>query len=165
MEWVLTRCYKTIFNHFINMLGNMFATYGFKFSNNRITIYMPSRSITFSTAVIANKVSSYLVIVVYVLLIPCAVVFYSGQYAVQTFVYNFPIHLSFPSMFSLTSLNSVTKIFVMTVKWFEPVKDQDSTVAPARHMWGQDHKIDLCSCFSGLSNLLNSLNRLNFHSV
>ena len=41
-------------------------------------------------------------------------------------------------MFSLNSLNSVTKIFVITVKGFVPttssVRDQDATIAPARHM-------------------------------
>ena len=41
-------------------------------------------------------------------------------------------------MFSLNSLNSMTKIFVITVKGFEPttssVRDQDATTAPARHM-------------------------------
>ena len=39
------------------------------------------------------------------------------------------------------SLNSVTKIFVITVKWLEPATqppllrgDQNATTAPARHM-------------------------------
>ena len=42
-------------------------------------------------------------------------------------------------MFSLNSLNSVTKIFVVTVKGFEPatscVRDDNATTEPARHMW------------------------------
>ena len=41
-------------------------------------------------------------------------------------------------MFSLISVNSVTKIFVITGKGFEPVtscvRDQDTTTAPATHM-------------------------------
>ena len=41
-------------------------------------------------------------------------------------------------MFSLNSLNSVAKIFVITVKELEPttscVRDQDATTASARHM-------------------------------
>ena len=41
-------------------------------------------------------------------------------------------------MFSLNSANSVTKIFVITVKGLEPatsnIRDQDATTAPARHM-------------------------------
>ena len=41
-------------------------------------------------------------------------------------------------MFSLNSLNSVTRIFRITVKGFEPsiscVRDQDATTAPERHM-------------------------------
>ena len=40
-------------------------------------------------------------------------------------------------MFSLNSLNSVTKIYVFTVKELEPatshVREQDATTAPARH--------------------------------
>ena len=42
-------------------------------------------------------------------------------------------------MFSLNSANSVTKIFVITVKGLKPatscVRDQNATTAPARHMW------------------------------
>ena len=42
-------------------------------------------------------------------------------------------------MFSQNSANSETKIFVITVKWFEPAisctRDQDATTGPARHMW------------------------------
>ena len=42
-------------------------------------------------------------------------------------------------MFFLKSLNSVTKIFVISAKGLEPVvsyvRDQDATTAPARHMW------------------------------
>ena len=49
------------------------------------------------------------------------------------------------------SLNSVTKIFVITVKGLELttscVRDQDATTVPARHM-----------CFSDLSDSLNSVN-------
>ena len=43
-------------------------------------------------------------------------------------------------MFSLNSVNSVTKTFVITVKGLEPatqpplVRDQDATTAPARHI-------------------------------
>ena len=41
--------------------------------------------------------------------------------------------------FFLNSLNPVTKIFVITVKGFEPatsyVRDQNATTVPARHMW------------------------------
>ena len=41
-------------------------------------------------------------------------------------------------MFSQNSANSETKIFVITVKWFEPAisctRDQDATTGPARHM-------------------------------
>ena len=41
-------------------------------------------------------------------------------------------------MFSMNSGNSVTKIFVITVKGFQPdiscVRDQDATTAPVRHM-------------------------------
>ena len=41
-------------------------------------------------------------------------------------------------MFSLNSANSVTKIFVLTEKGFEPansyVRDQDATAVPPRHM-------------------------------
>ena len=41
-------------------------------------------------------------------------------------------------MFSLNSANSVTKVFVITVKGIKPptfcVRDQDATTAPARHM-------------------------------
>ena len=41
-------------------------------------------------------------------------------------------------MFSLNSLNSGTKIFVIPVKGFKPatscVRDQDATAAPARHI-------------------------------
>ena len=48
----------------------------------------------------------------------------------------FPIHWSFSQMFSL---NSVTKIFVITVKGLEPaiscVRDQDATTEPARQTW------------------------------
>ena len=42
-------------------------------------------------------------------------------------------------MFSLNLLDSVTKIFVITVKGLEPAtpcaRDQDPTTAPARHVW------------------------------
>ena len=48
-------------------------------------------------------------------------------------------HLSSPSMFSLNSTDSVTKIFGITVKRLDPattcVRDQDATIEPARHMW------------------------------
>ena len=41
-------------------------------------------------------------------------------------------------MFSMNSANSVTKIFVITVKGLEPttsyLTDQDATTAPARHV-------------------------------
>ena len=41
-------------------------------------------------------------------------------------------------MFSVNSLNFVTKIFVITVKRLEPTascgRDQDVTTSPARHM-------------------------------
>ena len=41
-------------------------------------------------------------------------------------------------MFSVNSENSVTKIFVITVKGLEPaiscVRDQDATTEPARHI-------------------------------
>ena len=41
-------------------------------------------------------------------------------------------------MFSLDSLNSVTEVFVITEKKFEPsyscVRDQYATTVPARHM-------------------------------
>ena len=41
-------------------------------------------------------------------------------------------------MFSLHSLNSATKTFVITIKGFEAatsyVKDQDATIEPERHM-------------------------------
>ena len=44
-------------------------------------------------------------------------------------------YLRSPEMFSLSSLNSVTKIFVITVKGFEPaascVRDQDAITVPA----------------------------------
>ena len=50
--------------------------------------------------------------------------------------------LSFSYMFSLNSANSMTKIFVITVKEFKPVtscvRDQDATTAPTRHMREQD---------------------------
>ena len=40
-------------------------------------------------------------------------------------------------MFSLNSLNSVTEIFVITVKGLKPatfcVRDQDATTVPAKH--------------------------------
>ena len=66
-------------------------------------------------------------------------------------------HLRFSKMFLLNSLNSVTKILVITVKAFEPVncfaKDQHATTEPARHM-----SIEPNSCLSDLSDSLNSLN-------
>ena len=41
-------------------------------------------------------------------------------------------------MFSLNSLNSVTKIFVIAVKGLEPAtscaRDQDATTVPVRHI-------------------------------
>ena len=47
-------------------------------------------------------------------------------------------YLSFPQIFSLNSLNSMTKFSVITLKGLEPatscVRDQDATTAPARHM-------------------------------
>ena len=49
------------------------------------------------------------------------------------------VYLSFPKMFSLNSANSVTKIFVITVKGLEPATQpplvyQDATTVSARHM-------------------------------
>ena len=71
-------------------------------------------------------------------------------------------YLSFPYMFSLNSLNQVTKIFVIQVNGFEPAisrgRNQDTTV-PARHMWKAG---SLNSVFSGLSD---SMNLLNFCSI
>ena len=50
-------------------------------------------------------------------------------------------------MFSLNSLYSVTKIFVITVKRFEPatscVRDQDATIEPARPVRDRIFKLTL----------------------
>ena len=66
----------------------------------------------------------------------------------------------FPKCFtelSEFSVNSVTKIIVITVKGLELaiscVRDPHDTTAPARHMWET-------GCLSGLSDSLNSLNSL-----
>ena len=65
-------------------------------------------------------------------------------------------------MFSLNSLNPVTKIFVIPVNGFEPAishgRNQDTTVQ-ARHMWKAG---SLNSVFGGLSD---SVNLLNFCSI
>ena len=62
-------------------------------------------------------------------------------------------------------LNSVTKIFVITVREFEPatscVRDQDATTAPARQCERQDLYIQPNLCISDLSDSLNLLNLRN----
>ena len=64
-------------------------------------------------------------------------------------------------MFSLNSANSVTKVFIIVAKEFEPAtscgRDNDASTAPTR----QDLQIDSNPCFSDPPDSLNSLNSLN----
>ena len=72
-------------------------------------------------------------------------------------------------MLSLNSANSVTKIFVITVKGLKPVtscvKDQDATTVPARHMRDRILKFSPIHASVKLSDSLNSLNSLNLVKV
>ena len=75
-------------------------------------------------------------------------------------------------MFSLNLLISVSKIFVITVKRFEPatssVRYQDATTVSVRQMCEivrYDLYIFANSCFIDLFDSLNSLNLLNFLSI
>ena len=75
----------------------------------------------------------------------CPVKYVSNIYKSLTMVVHIPhlwFDLSILEFFlnvSLNSVNLVTKIFAITVKGLEPatscVRDQDATIAPARHMW------------------------------
>ena len=68
----------------------------------------------------------------------CLEIYVAGYACLSVYVWQIERkHWRFPKMFSLNSLDSVTKIFVIPVKVLKAdtscVRDQDATTVPARH--------------------------------
>ena len=72
-------------------------------------------------------------------------------------------------MFPLNSLNSVIKLFFITVKGFEPatscVRGQDVTASPTRHLWETGSLNWRNSCFSIAGSKMSALYSIQFFSI